>query len=106
MAYAFEYEGTEYVLEFDRASIEKAERTMGLTPQDIASGKASSFPDLFRAALLKHHPHMKTHTVKMLYSLQEDKVGLHGDLAEMYGEVYESLFEEPPEGKAIARRKV
>lgn len=106
MAYAFEYEGTEYVLEFDRASVELAERGLDLTIDEVRSQKVSSFKTLFHAALLKHHPRVKPHTVDRLYEVQDDKLGLHQDLVEMYGETINSLFDEVPEGKAVTRRKL
>ena len=104
-AYKFEYNGAEYVLEFDRASVEVAERTLGIDMKTVEEPKVSTMEDMFHAALLKHHRKIKRPTVRMLYDLQSDKVGLHQDLCEMYIETAGGVLVEPEEGEAISRTK-
>lgn len=106
MAYAFEYEGTEYYLEFDRRTVEIAEEALGLTIADVRAQKITTFFKLFHAALLKHHPKIKPSTVEKLYELQDDKVGLHQDLLEMYGETVNTLLDDNHEGNGITRKKI
>lgn len=105
MAYSFDWNGTEYTLEFDRKTVVLAEDALGLTLNDIREPKLSTMEKLFHAALLKHHPKIKPNVVEELYELQDDKQGLFADLLEMYVETVNSLLNETPKGKGITRKK-
>lgn len=106
MAYTFNYNGTDYFLEFDRKTVVLAEDALGLTLESVRSQSIGSFEKLFHAALLKHHPRIKPATVETLYELQDDKQGLYADLLEMYGETVSSLMDDAPEGNGITRKKI
>lgn len=97
----FDHEGTTYVLEFDRATIREAERTFDVSFADIRGMKLSVLPDLFHAALLKHHPRISQANVDQLYALISDKAGLMRELTTMYIEGINSLMDEPEEGNAL-----
>lgn len=105
-AYKFEYNGAEYVLEFDRASVEVAEKTLGIDLRSIGELKLSLMEDMFHAALLKHHRKVKPTAVKAMYDAQADKVGLYQDLCEMYMETAGGLLAEPEEGEAVSRTRM
>lgn len=98
----FTYEGSEFTLEFDRASVAQCERIYGFSVQDVSQGKLNAIEGLFAGAFIKHHPNIKKTTVDMLYSHIKDKSGLFRTLAEMYGECVNELLEEPDEGNAIS----
>lgn len=107
MAYTFNYNGTDYFLEFDKESILLAEEALDLSFSDLRSYKITTMQKMFWAALLKHHPNIKANTVEMLYSKQKDKRGLHNDLLEMYAEHMNALLEDgDDEGEALTRKKV
>lgn len=106
MAYSFEWNGSEYVLEFDRKSVALAEDALGLTLANVREQRISTFEKMFHAALLKHQPKIKPPIVEQLYDLQNDKAGLHADLVEMYVETIESLMKDAPKGKGITRKKI
>jgi len=106
MAYAFTYEGTDYFLEFDRASVEMTEDALGLSVAELTSPKMSTHKKLFWGALLKHHPNVKQSTVEHLYQLQADKRSLFNALLAMYVDTYETLLEAPAEGEALTLRTI
>ena len=99
----FEWNGSEYVLEFDRDSAVKAEEGYGISMRELSAGKASTAYDLFACAFIKHHPRIKGSTVKAIYDQMTDKVGLNEQLMQMYAEAAGSLLDDPDdEGKAIS----
>mgnify|MGYP002521087765 CR=1 FL=1 len=101
---SFEWNGTEYTLEYNRAAAELLEKKHGINVMRMVSGgevRVTDLPDMFRAALMMHHPNMKRETADALYSLLADKDGLYVALAEMLAATVGDIFEEPEEGKAI-----
>lgn len=103
----FDYNGTTYVLEFDRESAVRAERMYDISMSELQSGKSYLAEALFAAALAKHHPKMKSSTAKTLFDLMEDKVGLYTKLTGMYAAAAGSLLDDPSdEGKAITWSEV
>lgn len=106
MAYMFTYEGSDFVLDFDRKSVATAERMLNVNIEEVQSFSYSGCLTLFHAALLKHQPKIKLATVERLYELQNDKIGLHQDLLEMYAETINSLMEDKPEGEGLTRMKI
>lgn len=99
---SFEYEGTEYVMEFDRESVIQTEKAFGISVADVRNGSVSSFQGLFHGAFLKHHPNIKPYTVEKFMELMPNKVDMFQELALMYLTCLDSLFSEPEEGKAIS----
>lgn len=104
-AYKFEYNGSEYIMEFDRASVAVAEDSLGIDLGSIGERKLNTMERLFHASLLKHHRKIKPTTVRALYDAQSDKIGLYQDLCEMYMETAGGVLVEPDEGEAISRTK-
>lgn len=95
----FENGGEQYTLEFDRRSVEVAERTYGMSLPDLLNGKMSYMPQLFQAAFLKHHPKIKPSKVNELFVAMVDKDELYQALTAMYAETVSTLLDEPEEGK-------
>lgn len=105
-AYSFDYEGTTYTMEFDRATVKAAESAFGFDISNVTTPSTTNMENLFHASLLKHHPNIKPTTVDMLYAPQADKVGMFQDLVAMYMETVGTLLVEGDKGKAVSRRKV
>ena len=98
----FEYEGTEYILEFDRETAQKAELTFDVSMSELLSGKTAMMYALFTAAFMKHHPRIKPTTVRMFWERMPEKQELYAALVAMYGNTVGTLLEDPEEGKAIS----
>ena len=75
-----------YVLDFDRASVEWAERH-GFSVDDLSSGKAmTGLSDLFYYSFRKNHPNVtKQQSDKILF---DEMGGLPEGVAERLGELY------------------
>lgn len=99
----FESNGSTYILEFDRDSAQRAERSLGISMADLQSGKTYLVHDLFMAAFIKHHPHIKGTVVDQFFENIENKTELYSALVRMYAEAAGSLLDDPEdEGKAIS----
>lgn len=94
--------GVQYTLGFDRASAMKAEKLFDLSLNEAMSGKSSAIQNLFYAAFIKNHPHIKPRTVQSLWEKLTDKQSLYQALVAMYGNTAGSVLEEPEEGKGIS----
>ena len=97
----FDYEGTEYTMEFDRDTVAQTEKVFDITIGDVRDGKIGAFEGLFYGAFLKHHPNMKPATVENFMRLMPDKMSLFRNLAIMYMNCVNTLLEDPEPGKAI-----
>lgn len=87
--------GKEYVLEFNRATVKRAEKG-GFTLTDISSGKVlSGYSELFYYAFLMHHPYMKqADTDRILFEeLGGLSDALQTRLVELFAEPYNALVE-------------
>ena len=99
----FTADGKTYTLEFDRASVLRAEKELGLTMDSLSGrGVSSAFvmETLFHAAMLKHHPAATAGQAAALYRSMTNKQGLLEALANEYTRPIEEMFAEPEEGKA------
>lgn len=95
-------DGKEYTLEFDRKSIEWAERR-GFSMDDLSEHMMIRLPELFHFAFRKHHPTMtKEQTDKILY---EEMGGLTEEvvtrLGKLYSQGYESLINSDPKNSKV-----
>lgn len=103
----FESNGTTYTLEFDRDSATRAERTFGISLSDLQSGKTYLVHDLFFAAFIKHHPHIKGPVVEDFFNRMPDKTELYQKLVQMYAAAAGSLLDDPEdEGKVLSWKVV
>ena len=98
----FKYEGTEYIMEFDRDTVAQTEKAFDISIADVSDGKVSAFYGLFYGAFLKHHPNIKQTTVENFMQLMPDKQGMFRNLAMMFGNCVNTLLDEPDEGNAIS----
>ena len=93
----FNFEGTDYTLEYTRATIRDMERS-GFNIDDIDVKPMTILPDLFRGAFLAHHRFVKAEVVNRIFEAMADKYALVKSLAEMYYEPINTLMEEPENG--------
>lgn len=96
------YEGQEYQLEFDRASVELLEK-MGFSLQSFTDNIATMQPLLFRAAFFKHHRFVKNLDYEKMWDSVKQKRKLIDALTNMVAETYQTLMvdEEVEEGNDI-----
>lgn len=94
----FNFEGTEYTLEFTRASVATLER-QGFNINDIADKPLTTLPALFAGAFIAHHRFVKREVIDRIFEKITNKKDLVMKLAEMYNETIESLVDEPEESE-------
>lgn len=92
----FNYEGTDYTLEYTRRSIEKLEQR-GFRLADVADKPVSTLPVLFAGAFLVHHPFASKEVVDRIFNEFADKETLLQKLGEMYNDPIRAMTES--EGK-------
>lgn len=89
----YKYEDKEYLLEFDRASVEFLEKT-GFNLQEFSSKVATMQPLLFRGAFLKNYKYEKGLNYDKMWAAVGNKQGLTNALLEMVAETYYSLMDD------------
>ena len=92
----FNYNGTEYTLEFTRRSVEQMERD-GFVAEDIKTKPMLMLPTLFAGAFKANHRFVKPDVIDAIYYQMTNKTGLIAALAEMYNEPLLALLEDPAE---------
>lgn len=95
-------EGKEYVLEYNRQSVQQLER-LGFSIEDVSKKPMTMFPLLFRGAFLVNCRFVKEKEINELYDNMKNKAELHNTLINMVTECYETLTdndEEANEGNA------
>lgn len=88
----FTYDGTNYVLEFDRDS---ANRTAmgGLDVSKLSGEQIMTGPKMiFEGALYKHHGRLSKRKVEEIFESFDEKTELIGALTEMYAQAVESVY--------------
>ena len=91
-----EVEGTRYLLEYTRDSVERVEQ-QGFTTRGLAESPATMIPILVRGAFAEHHRLTSRNVIDKIYASIHDKDKFVSKLAEMYAEAVETLFAEPDE---------
>lgn len=81
----------EYVLEYNRNSLEVMER-QGFIADQFTEKPATMFPLAFKGAFLMHHSNAKTSDVEELFSTIKDKDKMMGTLMNMMNDCYHSLM--------------
>ncbi len=94
----FNYEGTEYTLEYTRRTVSEME-SKGFVADDIDTKPMTVLPQLFAGAFLAHHRWVKNNLIEEIYSKLPHKEELIGKLAEMYNEPIMALVAEPEDSK-------
>ena len=102
----FEYNGKEYTLEFNRATVTMAERA-GFSMEDLDSKMMTRIPELFYYALKMHHPDItKKETDEILFDgfkgLTREEMT---ELGTLYAEPYKTLINKG-DGEGKNERKV
>lgn len=92
----FKFEGTDYTLEFTRASVATLEK-QGFVIGDIEDKPVTTLPALFAGAFLAHHRFIKKEVVDRIFAQMINKEDLVFKLAEMYNEPITSMVDEPEE---------
>lgn len=94
----YKYEGKEYLLEYDRASVEIIEK-LGFKISEYTNNMATMQPILFSGAFFKHHRAERLDYDKMWESVV-NKRGLTNALLDMVATTYQTLLgkEEEQEG--------
>lgn len=94
----FTFEGTDYVLEYTRRTVKDMERD-GFTAKALATKPLTMYPILFEGAFKCHHKRVDKETIDRIYKAMPKKDELLEALGAMYGDVLESLFEEPEDSE-------
>ena len=94
----FTYQNKEYVLEYNRRSVESMEKK-GFVASDIETKPVTVLPALFAGAFLANHRYVKQEVIDEIYSKMTNKQELIGKLAEMYNEPIMALVDEPDESE-------
>ena len=92
----FTYDGNEYVLEFNRKSVEMLERR-GFVAEDFLKAPLTNLPILFNGAFQMHHKGMTLEKTNKILATLKDTSGLIGKLAEMYNEPISALIDDTDE---------
>ena len=92
----FSYENDEYVLEFNRKSVELLERR-GFVAEDLVKAPMTNLPVLFHGAFQMHHKGMTIEKTNKILENIKDTTGLIGKLAEMYNEPIMTLIDDTDE---------
>ena len=92
------YNGSEYILEFTRKSIEILEKR-GFKITDIQDKPVSTLPKLFSGAFIAHHKFTKSEIIEEIFSKLKNKEELLGKLAEMYNEPILAMMDDPEESE-------
>lgn len=93
--------GKQYTLEFNRASVKRAER-LGFNIKDIADKAVSGVEDLFYYSFFMHHGNTisKEESERILYDeLGGMPDGMLDRLAELYAVCLESLYQDEEKAK-------
>ncbi|WP_165170697.1 DUF5055 domain-containing protein [Adlercreutzia sp. ZJ242] len=98
----FEWNGTEYTMEFDRDTVAQTEKVFDVSMAEVNAGKITAMTGLFYGSFLKHHPNIKASTLDAILNLMPDKVKLFRTLTAMYIVCVNSLLEDSDEGKTIS----
>lgn len=87
----FSYEGTDYVLEYNRDAVLYMEAE-GLNVSEVKLKPLTTIELLWRGAFLKNHKKESMNKIQKMYSDLKNKEDLNAALVEMYYETYTSLL--------------
>lgn len=94
----FNFEGTDYTLEYTRETVATLEK-QGFNISEISEKPLTTLPALFAGAFLAHHRFVKRDVIDRIYDKMTNKMDLVMRLAEMYNEPIEALVDEPEESE-------
>lgn len=90
----FNYKGTDYVLEYNRKSVEFMER-QGFVVSELAEKPMLMLPMAFEGLFFKNHKNIKKSEIDEIFDKFKDKNALISTIAEMLNETYNTLQSEP-----------
>lgn len=90
---SFKYDGKEYTLEFTRDTVRQMERN-GFVAEDIVTKPATTIPDLFAGAFIKHHNTVKRDKRDKMFNSFTDKQKLIRGLIDMYNDTLDTLLDD------------
>lgn len=93
----FNYNGKDYVLEYNRKSIEYIER-QGFSISQLAEKPMLMLPMAFSGLFFKNHKNIRQNEIDEIYDNFKDKDMLINTIAEMLNEAYSSLQDDNQEG--------
>lgn len=93
----FNYNGKDYVLEYNRKSIEYIER-QGFSISQLAEKPMLMLPMAFSGLFFKNHKNTKQSEIDEIYDNFKNKDMLINTIAEMLNEAYSSLQDDNQEG--------
>lgn len=93
----FNYNGKDYVLEYNRKSIEYIER-QGFSISQLAEKPMLMLPMAFTGLFFKNHKNTRQSEIDEIYDNFKDKDMLINTIAEMLNEAYSSLQDDNKEG--------
>lgn len=93
----FNYNGKDYVLEYNRKSIEYIER-QGFSISQLAEKPMLMLPMAFSGLFFKNHKNIRQNEIDEIYDNFKDKDMLINTIAEMLNEAYSSLQDDNKEG--------
>jgi len=94
----FEYEGTNYTLEFNRNTVRTMEN-QGFRVDELGSRPMTMLPQLFAGAFKMHHKFLKQAVIDDIYEHMGDKDKLLEKLGELYNAPMEALLSDPEDDK-------
>lgn len=93
----FNYNGKDYVLEYNRKSIEYIER-QGFSISQLAEKPMLMLPMAFSGLFFKNHKNTRQSEIDEIYDNFKNKDMLINTIAEMLNEAYSSLQDDNQEG--------
>ena len=91
MSLKLNYNGTPYVLEYNRKSVQRMEQN-GFNIEKVSDAPMTMLPELFAGAFLANHKFVKRSLIDEIFDAVPNRMELMNKLAEMYAEPYATLM--------------
>lgn len=88
----FDYDGTEYTLEYSKQAVRMMEN-QGFSVEMLSTKPTTTIPVLFKGAFYKHHKDLKVKKIDEIYNALVDKADLIYALTELYMDTVNSVLE-------------
>lgn len=98
----FTYEGKDYTLDFNRFTARMTEERYNINVPKLMDGLILCAPELFKGALLRHHPEVTSAEAEKMWAAMERKAELYRRLFLLFVNTAGSTFEEPDEGNGVS----
>ncbi len=101
----FNYNGKDYVLEYNRKAIEFIEG-QGFIVSELATKPMLMLPMAFEGLFFKNHKNIRKSEINEIYDKFKNKETLISTIAEMLNETYSSLQDDPEDNEGNIDWKV